>query len=302
MPARVAFAMLAAFGVPATLPVAGLVVVASGMSTLVPATRRRRDAAAADRGRTPAGRVRCVRSVVLDRDAQYGHAREHHRRRGRDHARLRDDATRGDPRGCCQRFDGSRVAEGRVQPVSAVGTCSDAGMRAAGSVTRRWFRHPARSRFQLPSTNATCPPSRQPEAGGVGADLEAGAVVSCTTTTTRVLLSNVHVHARSRRVRSHSRAPPARPGRSRPRSVGAAGRPPPGSRPARCEARVVDARTRSTASRAPARGQGRRGRGRRSAMIRRSAWIAKSIVRRQSSRPRRAPHRCRRAARHRGRA
>ena len=34
----VAFAMLAAFGVPATLPVAGLVVVASGMSTLVPAT------------------------------------------------------------------------------------------------------------------------------------------------------------------------------------------------------------------------------------------------------------------------
>ena len=34
----VAFAMLAAFGVPATLPVAGLVVVAGGMSTLVPAT------------------------------------------------------------------------------------------------------------------------------------------------------------------------------------------------------------------------------------------------------------------------
>jgi uncharacterized membrane protein YbhN (UPF0104 family) len=34
----VAFAMLAAFGVPATLPIAGLVVVASGMSTLVPAT------------------------------------------------------------------------------------------------------------------------------------------------------------------------------------------------------------------------------------------------------------------------
>ena len=32
----VAFAMLAAFGVPATLPVAGLVVVAGGMSTLVP--------------------------------------------------------------------------------------------------------------------------------------------------------------------------------------------------------------------------------------------------------------------------
>jgi uncharacterized membrane protein YbhN (UPF0104 family) len=32
------FAMLAAFGVPATLPIAGLVVVASGMSTLVPAT------------------------------------------------------------------------------------------------------------------------------------------------------------------------------------------------------------------------------------------------------------------------
>jgi hypothetical protein len=30
--------MLAAFGVPATLPIAGLVVVASGMSTLVPAT------------------------------------------------------------------------------------------------------------------------------------------------------------------------------------------------------------------------------------------------------------------------
>ena len=38
MPLGVAFAMLAAFGVPATLPVAGLVVVASGMSTLVPAT------------------------------------------------------------------------------------------------------------------------------------------------------------------------------------------------------------------------------------------------------------------------
>ena len=34
----VTFAMLAAFGVPATLPIAGLVVVASGMSTLVPAT------------------------------------------------------------------------------------------------------------------------------------------------------------------------------------------------------------------------------------------------------------------------
>ena len=34
----VAFAMLSAFGVPATLPIAGLVVVASGMSTLVPAT------------------------------------------------------------------------------------------------------------------------------------------------------------------------------------------------------------------------------------------------------------------------
>ena len=34
----VAFAMLAAFGVPATLPIAGLGVVASGMSTLVPAT------------------------------------------------------------------------------------------------------------------------------------------------------------------------------------------------------------------------------------------------------------------------
>jgi uncharacterized membrane protein YbhN (UPF0104 family) len=34
----VAFAMLGAFGVPATLPIAGLVVVASGMSTLVPAT------------------------------------------------------------------------------------------------------------------------------------------------------------------------------------------------------------------------------------------------------------------------
>ena len=34
----VAFAMLAAFGVPATVPIAGLVVVASGMSTLVPAT------------------------------------------------------------------------------------------------------------------------------------------------------------------------------------------------------------------------------------------------------------------------
>jgi uncharacterized membrane protein YbhN (UPF0104 family) len=34
----VTFAMLTAFGVPATLPVAGLVVVASGMSTLVPAT------------------------------------------------------------------------------------------------------------------------------------------------------------------------------------------------------------------------------------------------------------------------
>jgi uncharacterized membrane protein YbhN (UPF0104 family) len=34
----VAFAMLAAFGVPATVPIAGLVVVAGGMSTLVPAT------------------------------------------------------------------------------------------------------------------------------------------------------------------------------------------------------------------------------------------------------------------------
>jgi uncharacterized membrane protein YbhN (UPF0104 family) len=34
----VAFAMLGAFGVPATLPIAGLVVVAGGMSTLVPAT------------------------------------------------------------------------------------------------------------------------------------------------------------------------------------------------------------------------------------------------------------------------
>lgn len=34
----VAFAMLSAFGVAATLPIAGLVVVASGMSTLVPAT------------------------------------------------------------------------------------------------------------------------------------------------------------------------------------------------------------------------------------------------------------------------
>jgi uncharacterized membrane protein YbhN (UPF0104 family) len=34
----VTFAMLAAFGVPATLPIAGLVVVASGVSTLVPAT------------------------------------------------------------------------------------------------------------------------------------------------------------------------------------------------------------------------------------------------------------------------
>ena len=77
--ARVAFAMLAAFGVPATLPVAGLVVVAS-MSTLVPATGRRRDAAGADRGRTPAGRVCCVRSLVLDRDAGRGHAREHARR------------------------------------------------------------------------------------------------------------------------------------------------------------------------------------------------------------------------------
>jgi uncharacterized membrane protein YbhN (UPF0104 family) len=34
----VAFAMLSAFSVPATLPIAGLVVIASGMSTLVPAT------------------------------------------------------------------------------------------------------------------------------------------------------------------------------------------------------------------------------------------------------------------------
>jgi uncharacterized membrane protein YbhN (UPF0104 family) len=34
----VAFAMLAAFGVPATIPIAGLVVVATGMSTVVPAT------------------------------------------------------------------------------------------------------------------------------------------------------------------------------------------------------------------------------------------------------------------------
>jgi hypothetical protein len=34
----VAFAMLAAFGVQATIPIAGLVVVAGGMSTLVPAT------------------------------------------------------------------------------------------------------------------------------------------------------------------------------------------------------------------------------------------------------------------------
>jgi uncharacterized membrane protein YbhN (UPF0104 family) len=34
----VAFALLAAFGLPATLPLAGLVVVAGGMSTLVPAT------------------------------------------------------------------------------------------------------------------------------------------------------------------------------------------------------------------------------------------------------------------------
>jgi uncharacterized membrane protein YbhN (UPF0104 family) len=34
----VAFALLAAFGVPATVPLAGLVVVASGLSTLVPAT------------------------------------------------------------------------------------------------------------------------------------------------------------------------------------------------------------------------------------------------------------------------
>lgn len=34
----VVFAMLAAFGVPATVPIAGLVVVAGGMSTLVPAT------------------------------------------------------------------------------------------------------------------------------------------------------------------------------------------------------------------------------------------------------------------------
>ena len=34
----VAFALLGAFGVPASLPIAGLVVVASGMSTLVPAT------------------------------------------------------------------------------------------------------------------------------------------------------------------------------------------------------------------------------------------------------------------------
>ena len=33
-----AFAMLTAFGVPASLPIAGLVVVASGASTLVPAT------------------------------------------------------------------------------------------------------------------------------------------------------------------------------------------------------------------------------------------------------------------------
>jgi uncharacterized membrane protein YbhN (UPF0104 family) len=34
----VAFALLAAFGLPATLPLAGLVVVAGGLSTLVPAT------------------------------------------------------------------------------------------------------------------------------------------------------------------------------------------------------------------------------------------------------------------------
>jgi uncharacterized membrane protein YbhN (UPF0104 family) len=34
----VAFAMLAAFGIPASVPIAGLVVVATGMSTLVPAT------------------------------------------------------------------------------------------------------------------------------------------------------------------------------------------------------------------------------------------------------------------------
>lgn len=34
----VTFAMLSAFGVPATVPIAGLVIVASGMSTLVPAT------------------------------------------------------------------------------------------------------------------------------------------------------------------------------------------------------------------------------------------------------------------------
>ena len=34
----VAFAMLAAFGIPASVPIAGLVIVATGMSTLVPAT------------------------------------------------------------------------------------------------------------------------------------------------------------------------------------------------------------------------------------------------------------------------
>jgi uncharacterized membrane protein YbhN (UPF0104 family) len=34
----VAFALLAAFGLPATVPIAGLVVVAGGMSTLIPAT------------------------------------------------------------------------------------------------------------------------------------------------------------------------------------------------------------------------------------------------------------------------
>ena len=69
----VAFAMLAAFGVPATVPIAGLVVVASGMSTLVPAT--------------PGGagtqqllivsrssRWRLLRPLsLLDRDASRGH-------------------------------------------------------------------------------------------------------------------------------------------------------------------------------------------------------------------------------------
>ena len=216
----VAFAMLAAFGVPATLPIAGLIVVASGMSTLVPALRRRRDAAAADRGRTPQVAtaasalsfsigmqvgVTLVNTIVgvVAITLVFGTMRP---------AAIRASFASGST--------AHALGEGRVQPVGSLGTCSDAGSAQPAASPGRVVPAPGVvSISSSPSTNATR--SRhpgQPEAWRCRRRSEAGAVVAHDDDDARPALECSRSRAKLPSVRSHSRAPPARPGRSRPRS------------------------------------------------------------------------------------